>query len=222
MKRTIIWMMMVLLALSLCACRPEGEEIAPGGAAAPTEDPTEQPAENETEQPVENEAEQPTEEEQPAEEAENEAATQIPEENAEQPAAESTTSGYTEDPALRAEADRIREEEGLEAYWDFCSLHDIKMYTDASIDDPFMPNIVVVKLLKSVSRTEGFAPDFSCVSPLKVEEAKYYGSETNENFKRKFYIYLNENNKQAVIDAADLLMQLDYVYSAAPSYYTTD
>lgn len=215
---------MVLLVLSLCACRPEGKEIDVGssGTAAPTESAV--PTEDPTEQPAENEAEQPTAEEQPAEEAEteNEAATQIPDENAEQPATESTTSGYTEDPALRAEADRIREQEGLEAYWDFCSLHDIKMYTDASIDEPFLPNIVIVILLKSASRTEEFVPDFSCVSPLKVEEAQYYGSETNEDFRRRFYVYLPEDDKQAVIDTADLLMQLDYVYSAAPSYYTTD
>ena len=226
MKKQILWIIMIFLMISFCACRPEGKEIDVGssGTAAPTESAV--PTEDPTEQPAENEAEQPTAEEQPAEEAEYEAATQIPEENAEQPATESTTSGYTEDPALRAEAEKIYQQKGEVEYYLFCADNGIKGYHKFVNTRPYELNRVKVSLFKGESRPGTPPPDFSCVNPIKVEETPIskgwlnWGLTEEElsNRRQNFYVYIENDTEEGIVQAVKELEKLDYVQEVTPIY----
>lgn len=224
MKKWSIWIIITIMALSLCGCRPEagvgaGSEGADTGggqaeAAAQNTEATDTQGEQAdgqtTEQTADTADTQATEENTETQPTEN---TEQPTENETE-----TTTTTAEDPELRAEADRIRVEEGQSKYEEFCIEHDIKSYSAVDINADFAQDRVIVYLKKSVSAHNEPIPDFSCVDYESIEEATYYTVEPDGEFSRWFTIILKNKGKQQVLDAIQKLEQLEYVQSVNPSY----
>ena len=230
MKKWSIWIIITIMALSLCGCRPEAGESAGsegadtgGGQAEATAQNTEatdtedeQADGQNTEQTADTADTQTTEENTETQPAEN---TEQPTENETETATQQTATTTAEDPELRAEADRIRAEEGGLEYELFCIEHDIKAYSNIDLESDFASDRVNVRLKKSASAPGKAAPDFSCVDYESIEEAKYYGTETSDDFAQRFTIILKNKSKQEVLNAIQKLEQLEYVLLVNPEYY---
>lgn len=230
MKKYIVWILMIAMTLSLCACRPEAQT---GGAGSSPEGGTgvseevgglnEQVDENaedtETGAPLGAEGEESAENTLIPEESEEGTEVTITEPAENEEEAEVTLPATTtEDPALRAEADRIRKEQGYLEYAMFCREKDIKCYSNYSIDEDYAEDHVVVRLKISASTYGAKIPDFSCVDYERIEESNYYGTEKNPDFARRFTIYLKTKTKEEVLSTIQVLEKLDYVQSATVDY----
>ena len=234
MKKYIVWILMIAMILTLCACRSEAQT---GGAGSPTEsvgeteenvgrgaEVDENAEDTETGAPLGAQGEEsaentliPEESEEGSEVIENEPAENEEEAEVTLPA---TT---TEDPALRAEADRIRKEQGEEAYQDYCIEKDMTIFSDIDISHNFENNKIIVRLKRSFSEPNKAAPDFSCIKAKSIEEwmtfyPRQWSAEEERKFSQWFIITLEENSKQGVIDAIRELEKLDYVLLAEPNY----
>ncbi len=197
------------------------------------------PEETEDAQDVQQERQEPSEEPVPETPTENDPAnaeeppeapeTPDTEEPAEEAAAEPAQDALPpvdpmfevppEDPALRAEANRIRTEKGIQKYYDFCWDNDLKIEHEVSADQDFRVGIIWVYFKKSVSVKDGPLPDFSFIEYEKIEENRYYGPTPDYGFNRSIIIYLkNKTDKQAEVDVVKMLEQYDFVSKVQLNY----
>lgn len=99
---------------------------------------------------------------------------------------------------------------------------DEKVYCNATLDDDFSDNEILVVLNKQVSRQLQSTVSFGEVDCLSVEDlTSSYDTEEemNENFRRIYKITLRNSGKEKVLENIRKLEKISYVYSAEPNYY---
>ena len=229
MKKHMIWITMTALMLTLCACRPAaqtgGAGSSPEGGTGVSEEAgglNEQVDENakntETGALLGEEGEESAENTLIPEESEEGSEVTITEPAENEEEAEVTLPATTtEDPALRAEAERIRKEQGTSEYMDFCREKDIKvMIENYNIDEDVYYDLIYVYLKKSVSAQNKPAPDFSCIEYETITEKKVLYDQVPTSRGQIFMIKLKQQDKQNLLTCIEKLNQLDYVWMVSP------
>ena len=236
MKKWSIWIIITIMALSLCGCRPEAG-VGAGSEGADTGDGQAEAAAQNTEA-TDTEGEQA--DGQTTEQTADTADTQTTEENTETQPAENTeqptenetetTTTTAEDPELRAEAERIFEEKGEVEYNLFCAENDIKAYHKFVNTHSYRLDMIVVYMFKGTALRGAPTPDFSCVNPTKVEEmigpntplGLNMTTEELSKIRQCFYVYIENTTEEGIVQAVKELEKLDYVQQAEPAYIYSD
>ena len=92
-----------------------------------------------------------------------------------------------------------------------------KIYVKATLEDNFSPNEVSLTLQPAYSKERQTEEYFSDVGCVKIVSNFYY---PNEKY-RYYWLRLDQESKQNVLDVIDVLMKRDDVVCAEPSWYVS-
>lgn len=102
------------------------------------------------------------------------------------------------------------------------NINDAKNYCDATIEQNFSENEIIIVLNKEISRNLDIDISFDNINYEKLEDlTSSYDTieEMNENFRRIYKITLSNSSKQNVLNTIKKIEEHDYIYSAEPNYF---